>query len=286
MNAFQSNLLAALALAAASFPPSAIAAADASHDPHKLSAEEERIVLPAICRNAIREKHQFKCAALIGYPSDGAAFNATSGKASGEISFATIAYGNFTTKGTEEAYVTYLGIEPHADNFGGGILLRGTKNGWNVERWVPGGQMDNCVALPDSGLQRMLCLSGYTGMGETDSSVWILDASALGHGGALKRDSVLKAQDGREASNTDAYCKGPASAHQSMLLSIDDLTRSQQPGILATSKITYADATNVREACTEDRFADVGTQNGVLRYRLSQGKVVIDPPPKFAPVDY
>jgi hypothetical protein len=123
-------------------------------------------------------------------------------------------------------------------------------------------------------------------MSEDDSSVWILDASLLGHGGALKRDGVLKAQDGREASNTGDYCKSPAAAHQSMLLSIDDLTRSQQPGILATSKTTYADATNVREACADDRFADVGTQNGVVRYRFSQGKITVDPPPKFAPVDY
>jgi len=278
-----------LFLASLFFSAAAIAAPlapDVSHDPHKLSAQEERVILPAVCRNAIREKRQFKCAELLGYPSDGAAFNEHTHKASGEISFATIAYGNFTTKDAEEAYVTYQGIEPHADNFGGGIVLRRAKSDWKVVRWAPGGQMDNCVAVPGPGLQKMLCLSGYTGMGEDDSSVWILDAFALGRGGALKRDSVLKAQDGREASNISDYCKGPATARQSMLLSIDDLTRSQQPGILATSKTTYADATSVREACTDDRFADVGTQNGVVRYRLSQGKIVIDPPQKFAPVDY
>src|SRR5271157_667256 len=129
MNGFHFNLLAALALAAASLPPSAFAA-DASHDPHKLSAEEERGILPAVCRNAVREKHQFKCAELIGYPTDGAAFNENTRKASGEISFAAIAYGNFTTKDADEAYVTYEGLEPHADNFGGGIVLR------RAERWT------------------------------------------------------------------------------------------------------------------------------------------------------
>jgi hypothetical protein len=279
-------MAAALGIAAAFIASAAPGATDTSHDPHKLSAEEERIVLPAICRNAIPEKHQFKCAELLGYPSSGAAFNENTRKATGEISLAAIAYGNFTTNDTKEAYVTYLGIEPHADNFGGGIVLRGTKDGWKVERWVPGGQMDTCVALPGPGLQKMLCLSGYTGMGEDDSSVWILDASQLARGGALKRDSVLKAQDGREASNPDYYCKSALSSHRDMLLSVDDLTRSQQPGILATSKITNATAADVRDACAHGTFSDIGTQDGVVRYRLMQGRIVIDPPPKFAPVDY
>ena len=153
----------------------------AEHDPHKLSAQELRLFLPAVCRNPVATKHGFQCAALIRYPADGAAFDVRSGSASGELSLDTVAYGHFTAPNAQEAYVTYSGLEPHSDGFGGGILLRGSDGGWKPVRWIAGGQMDHCVAFPDPGPQRMLCLSGYTGMGETDSSVWVLDFGAGRH---------------------------------------------------------------------------------------------------------
>lgn len=132
------GLLAAFALVAASFAPTAHVAADVSHDPHKLSAEEVRVVLPAVCRSAIREKHQFKCAELLGYPSDGSAFNEHMRKASGEISLEAVAYGHFTSPNAQEAYVTYSGLEPHNASYGGGILLRRADSGWKPVHWFPG----------------------------------------------------------------------------------------------------------------------------------------------------
>lgn len=145
------GLLAAFALVAASFAPTAHVAADVSHDPHKLSAEEVRVVLPAVCRSAIREKHQFKCAELLGYPSDGSAFNEHMRKASGEISLEAVAYGHFTSPNAQEAYVTYSGLEPHNASYGGGILLRRADSGWKPVHWFPGEQMDHCVSIPDPG---------------------------------------------------------------------------------------------------------------------------------------
>jgi hypothetical protein len=260
----------------------------AQHDPHKLSASELHLFLPAVCKGAVTTKHDFTCTALVGYPTDGAAFDARSSKASGEISLDAVAYGHFTGPNAQEAYVTYSGLESHAQNFGGGILLRGSDNGWKPIRWFAGGQMDHCVSLPDPGPARMLCLTGYTGMGETDSSVWLVDLS--GPGGALRRMDVLKAQDGREAAadgnGGDYYCKGAASSHRAMLLSIDDLTRGREDGVIAVSKISYATAADVGQACAHNGFADMDANNGVVRYRFVQGAIKLDPPPKFAPVDY
>jgi hypothetical protein len=258
----------------------------AQHDPHKLSAQELHLFLAAVCRNPVATKQGFKCAALIRYPADGAAFDARGGSAPGELSLDTVAYGRFTAPNAQEAYITYSGLESHSDGFGGGILLRGSDGGWKPVRWIAGGQMDHCVAFPDPGPQRMLCLSGYTGMGETDSSVWVLD---FGADGKLRRSDVLKAQDGREAAasgNGDYYCKAAVSSHRSMLLSIDDLTRAHEDGVLAVSKISYASAGDVGSACAHGQFSDLDARNGVVRYRFAQGAIKIDPPPTFAPVDY
>jgi hypothetical protein len=271
------SLLLSTAAVAAPVPGSA-------NDPHKLSASEMHLFLSAICRGGVPTKHAFHCKALNFYPTDGAAFNAKSGSGAGEISLDAIAYGHFTAPNAQEAYVTYSGLEPHSDGFGGGILLRGADSGWKVVRWFPGGQMDQCVALPDPGPQRMLCLSGYTGQGEADSSVWLIDLT--GSGGTLKRVNVLKAQDGRQGSNDDYYCKPAVSSHRPMLLSIDDLKRGREDGVLAVSNISYAATADVGEACAQHHFADMGEHNGTVRYRYVQGNIKIDPPPKFAAVDY
>ena len=198
-----------------------------------------------------------------------------------------VAYGHFTTPNAQEAYVTYSGLEPHSDNFGGGILLRGSDGGWKPVRWIAGGQMDHCVAFPDPGPQRMLCLSGYAGMGETDSSVWVLD---FGADGKLQRADVLKAQDGREAAssgNGDYYCKGAVASHRAMLLSIDDLMRSHEDGVLAVSKISYATAADVGAACAHNQFSAIwASRTAWCAIASCRARIKIDPPPKFAPVDY
>lgn len=253
------------------------------HDPHKLSAQELHLFLPSVCRSPVATKQGFKCTALIRYPADGAAFDQQTGSASGELSLDTVAYGHFTAPNAQEAYVTYSGLEPHSEGFGGGILLRGSDGGWKPVRWIAGGQMDHCVAFPDPGPQRMLCLSGYTGMGEMDSSVWVLD---FGADGKLRRTNVLRAQDGREGGNAEYYCKPAMSSHRPMLLSIDDLKRSREDGILAVSNISYATVGDVRDACAQNDFTNMSEHNGAIRYRFVQGAIKIDPPPKFAAVDY
>src|SRR6516165_3486796 len=76
----------------------ALAASDAAHDPHKLSAAELRTFLPVICQGAEKTEHGTACAVLPGYPADGAAYNEHTKKASGEITLDAIAFGSFTAK--------------------------------------------------------------------------------------------------------------------------------------------------------------------------------------------
>jgi hypothetical protein len=279
-------LLAPAALLAFAAAP-ALAASDAAHDPHRLSADELRTFLPVVCQGAKKTKSGFACVTLPGYPADGAAYNENTKKASGEITLDAVAYGSFTAKAADEAYLTYSGLEPHSASFGGGILLRRGNGSWKPIRWIPGGQMDHCVALPDSGPQRMLCLGGYGGMGETDSSVSVFDLTPLTGKGDIKRTNVLRAQDGREAAgDASYYCDNAVRAKRDLLLSINDLSRGHEPGVLATSKITTAAAADVRDACAHNTFSDVDTKESAVRYRLVNGAVRVDPAPKFAPVDY
>jgi len=75
-------------------------------------------------------------------------------------------------------------------------------------------------------------------------------------------------------------------SHRAMLLSIDDLTRSHEDGVLAVSKISYATAADVGAACAHGQFSDMDEHNGTVRYRFVRGAIKTDPPPIFAPVDY
>ncbi len=268
------------ALVASVFSAPAIAAAPAdAHDPHKLSAAELHTFLPIVCRDAKKGDQGYNCSALPGR-------GMVNIVEPGQIDLSAIAYGGFTAAGADEAYLTYSGLEPHADNFGGGILLRRVKGAWSPVKWIAGGQMDRCVAIPGPGAQKMLCLGGWFGMGEGDSSVWIKDLSGAARTGKVDSDALLKAQDERQSASPNSDCDDYLTSGNDALLVILNLARSQAPGILATSKIVYAPVADARSACARAVFDKVKTRTQTLRYRLVSGKIVIDPPHKFAEVDY
>lgn len=249
------------------------------HDAHKLSAAELQTFLPVVCKGAKKGDEGYDCAALPGYGANGA-------ERSGKIDLWAVAYGSFTAPGADEAYLTYSGLEPHADNFGGGILLRRARGVWTPVRWVPGGQMDRCAAIPGAGTQKMLCLESWFGMGEGDSSIWVLALAGLDRGQSIDRENVLKAQDGRQASAPGSYCENALSGHRDLLVAIDNLVWSGDPGVLATSKIEYAPYADVQRACAKQEFSKLKTHTQTLRYRLVDGKIRTDPPHAFAEVDY
>ena len=151
--------------------------------------------------------------------------------------------------------------------------------------------MDRCVALPPGKNQRMLCLSGYSGSGEFDSSVWLRTVPRPEAADQHRDPAVLKAQDDREKGDPDEgdgnyQCTLPRQPHQAILLSIDNLRRSHAPGTLAQADIVYAKARDATRACKTKHFANVPETKAVLRFKLVGGKVVALVPEPFAKSDY
>ena len=260
----------AFLLAAALFSATA---ASAGTDTRKLTADEQAQFQPLLCDKPTMQGTDLTCGALLGYPGDpGATAGAT-------LSLDSIAFGSFSKAGADEAYLTYdSSVEPHANNFGGGVLFARADLGWRLVNWYPGGQMDDCLALPGGGKTKMLCLAGYTGQGEDDSSVWVRELP-------FDNDfAVLKAQDQRGIGNDVApdACSGTAA----VLLSIDALKRSGDAAAFALAPITYATAKDVADACKAGKFADVRESKGEVKIVLDQGKPSAITPMPFAPTDY
>ncbi len=258
-------------------------ASDADHDSRALSAAEQKNFFPLVCKKQIPHGKDDNCAGVIGYPDGAPVEDKTS------LSLDAVVYGSFTQANADQAYVTYsVSFEPHANDFGGGILFERAAGKWKLVRWYPGGQMDHCLALPVADVQNMLCLTGYTGQGEVDSSVWQRRVPRNGDSGPFWKASigVLKAQDGRESGNSNYQCTLKRAKDEAVLLSIGDLKRSKAPGFFAESSVIYASARDVGASCRKQQFADVEETKGVVRYKLVGGRVVTVTSAKFAAADY
>ncbi|HUB96037.1 MAG TPA: hypothetical protein VL993_08975, partial [Stellaceae bacterium] len=214
------------------------------------------------------------CGAMKGYPGN---------PKGATLSLYAIAYGSFTAAGADEAYLSYgSSVEPHANNFGGGVLLAREGGAWRVVHWYPGGQMDNCLALPAAGKTRMLCLSGWTGQGELDSSLWVKEAPFA------QDRAVLKAQDQRGVAADHGIAPDICGEDQPapLLLSIDALKRAEDSSAFAVASIRYATAKDVREACTRTGFARLRVTKGEVKIVVDKGRVKAIAPLRFAPTDY
>ena len=258
-------------------------ASDADHDSRRLTAAEQKTFFPLVCNKPILHDKENSCAALNSYPGDTPTFDKSS------LSLDAIAYGSFTSVAADQAYVTYSAdFEPHVNNFGGGILFERTTGRWKLIRWYPGGQMDRCLALPLAGTLNMLCLSGYTGQGEVDSSVWLQHIPQSNERNVQLKAmaAILKAQDDRESGNSNYQCAMKRAKNEAILLSIDNLKRSKTPGFFAESSVTYVTVRDEKVACIKGEFADVKETRAVVRYELHGGKIFPVTPIKFAPTDY
>ncbi len=257
----------AFLLAAALFSGTA---ASAATDTRRLTAQERALFERLLCDKPTMQGTDLTCAGLPGYPGD---------TAGATLSLDSIVYGSFSDAGGDEAYLSYSSsVEPHANNFGGGVLLARAGSSWRLVDWYPGGQMDDCLALTGGGKTRMLCLAGYTGQGEADSSIWVRELP-FDHDSA-----VLKAQDQRGIGSDvapEACADGEA-----VLLSIDSLKRATDPAAFAVASITYATAKDAAEACKRGKFADVRENKGEVKVVIEQGAAKAITPLQFAPTDY
>lgn len=151
-------------------------------DSHPVTLEEAHDLLPALCVSGVMAKTtkhgvDSGCKLCPGIVEGGGAFNSSDAS---EPSFALygVIYGSFTRAGNQEAIADFFGCEPHADNFGGSVLLEKTPQGWKVKNYQAGFISSECLKYrTPNGRDLLICEGGYTGQGENDSSVFVFDYS-------------------------------------------------------------------------------------------------------------
>lgn len=247
-------------------------------DPRGLTGDEQAAFLPLVCggAGAGSDGYAHDCQSLPGYPSQD---YGGAGMGLG-ITLTDVIYGHLTSADADEAYVSYQGsFEPHVTNFGGGILFHKDGNGWALSRWYPGGAMEHCLSLDPQGRGRFLCLYGYTGQGETDTSLFLVTVPS---GGQLSLSPVLKASDLRQTMDPNANCGLLRKPDQAVLLGIDSLVRG---GSLATAQVEYVPADTAETACKAKAFTDVSTRKASLALSWDGSAVGISPDLHFAPAE-
>jgi hypothetical protein len=265
--------------------PSVPYAAEVSHDPRALTDVEIKTFVPLLCRSPVFYDAQFNCDKIINYPSPDSVDD-NDNFPHVDISLIAITYGAFTASKVHEAYVSYTSsFEPHATNFGGGILFDRVRGRWRLIRWYPGGQMDHCLSYSAGVLQEMLCLSGYTGQGQIYSSVSVMHVSEENDNYTV----LVKAQDDREDGSPEdpnnEDCERQREKDEVILLSVDTLYRTHDSNFFAEATVTYALPEDITMACDVKNFSNVKETKGVVRFSLQDGKIKAVTPAKFANID-
>lgn len=169
----------AAALLASLLPGAPAQAADA----HQPDAHEAMAVLQAICPGNVQTsklKHGMaygcgSCPDFTGFkgeksgPGEGSAFE-----------LRAVMQGAFARAGASELLAEFFGCEPHANNFGGTLLLRQSGAAWRRVSYAPGmiGLVRSFRLKNDRDL--VLERGGYTGQGETTEWVSTHDFAAKG----------------------------------------------------------------------------------------------------------
>lgn len=246
-----------------------------NHAPRPLSSAEQSAFLPLVCARATGpdKVYAHQCAALMGYPS---ADYGGAGLGVG-ITLQTVIYGHLTSATADEAYVTYTGnFEPHATNYGGGILFVKDADSWKLKAWHPGGQANECVLLTPSGQAHFVCLTQWAGQGETDANLGVTTLPPP----QGDRPALLRAKDLRDTLNPNANCQG-VQPGQAILLSIKDLTPAPDG---AKASVSYVNAATAQSSCAASRFATAQPTPGTIYLHWAHGHIDITPKLDFAPV--
>jgi hypothetical protein len=260
-------------------------AAPADHDSRPLTPAETAIFMPLACAPAAHPYDGRTCRTLIGYHGgiqDG----------HGEtLDFDAIAYGSFTAVGRDEAYLSYLSsVEPHATNFGGGILFRQVAGKWQMVRWYPGEQSVGCIRLPGKGRQKMLCSFLHVGGGAAESSLWV----RVVRKNSTYEQRILNAiepDDGSvggfelDGSPYDYYCGLRKNQNEPFLVSVENLHRSADPRYLADAVITYLPAASINQACEKMPKRLVPVLERTVHFQVENGAVKAVPTVKYMSFD-
>ena len=99
----------------------------------------------------------------------------------GELEINAVLPGSFTRPAVAEALADYEGCEPHANNFGGSVLLRKQPAGWQRVAFLPGLRTATCLRFPRrDGTDALACYSAWSGQGEEDGSIQLLRFDGAG----------------------------------------------------------------------------------------------------------
>lgn len=119
---------------------------------NRVPAAERAEYMAALCKTM----HGAKCSSCLGSDSKG------------EVKFEAVIRGSFSKAGADEALVVVNSdeCEPHAMDFGGGVLLRRENGRWMKVFYQPGLVMRNCIATVGP-TTLLVCRSGSTHQGST-----------------------------------------------------------------------------------------------------------------------
>lgn len=262
--------------------------ATANSDPRALTPGEDRQFLALVCAplpagagaSPYGTEYAHRCGGLLG-----------GGQGMGDeddLSFTSVMYGHFTDAVANQAYVSYQGsFESHAANFGGAVLFNKTASGWALAGWYSGGQMDECISLNPSGQAKMLCLSGGEGQGEITSLLSLETVPPSPEAdGPQYHVSELKADDARQTMTPGANCDEIKAPDEAVLLGLDHLVRSTEPGAVASVQATYVAAGVAEAACKAGDFDKAPSQTAAVKLGWDGKTVTVTAGEKFAVVTW
>jgi hypothetical protein len=133
------------------------AAKDSALPTHK----EAIALMQSICGvgNVTKKAGKVACRKCPSFTSD-SENNGTGG------TLVSVIYGRFTKSGDQEAIVDINDCEPHANNWGGTVLLRRNSRGWSKVQYKAGIRTNSCLKLAKfTGQNYLVCLNSYMGQG-------------------------------------------------------------------------------------------------------------------------
>lgn len=240
--------------------------------PRALTSAEQTTFLSLTCGGATGAGggYAHQCTSLTGYPSSD---YGGAGLGLG-ITLQSVIYGHLTSASANEAYVTYAGsFEPHASNYGGGILFTKDASGWRLKKWQPGGQASSCVLLTPTGRARFVCLNSWEGQGEADSHL-TLTTLPPPSGNA---PTLLSARDLRDTMTPNANCQ-TWQPDKNILLSINTLMPTPKG---AEAEISYVSAKMAQTACRAGQFANAPVTTAAITLKWQDDQLKIAPALNF-----
>jgi hypothetical protein len=136
--------------------------------------------------------------------------------------------------------------EPHATDYGGSVVFEKTNNGYAFRGYQPGYGVTDCISVPRNTKQdRLLCRTGHTGQGHTETAVGeVVFTQDYSKAIKLNFDTLIAAEDSTLAYGVNSVdCESTTK-----YFGFSKLGLGPQSDTISL-EITYADSASIREAC-------------------------------------